>query len=84
MLMGLAPPTALACTPLAAAGCASEQDAAYVCARAEPDSAGGAAAAPRSTHSGRDAAGVTLHRERPVPWRAPSGPAPSQAPPARA
>jgi hypothetical protein len=85
VLMGLAPPAALACTSLAAAGCAAEQDAAYVCGRrAEAECAGGAASAPRSLHRSAERGRATPRRERATPWRAPSGPAPSQAPPARA
>jgi hypothetical protein len=81
--MGLAPPAALACTSLAAASCAAEQDAACICGRAEADPAGGAAAAPRSLRVHRDGGTVAMRGDRPTPWRAPSGPAPSQAPPAR-
>jgi hypothetical protein len=82
-LMGLAPPAALAFASLGAAGCAAEQDVAAVCQRSESASAGRSASVPSSRRTGRELVRAVPHRERAAAWRVPSGPAPSQAPPAR-
>ena len=84
VLMGVAPPPALACSSLCAAACASEQDAVYVIQRVDAALYARGSAAPTTDTTGRNQADALPRSERPVAWRAPSGPAPSQAPPARA
>jgi len=80
--MGLASPGAFACASLAAAhGAAEQQHAAFAqraASRAVPARVERRIAA---RPAGREAASAPPSGERAVAWRAPSGPAPSQAPP---
>jgi hypothetical protein len=81
--MGLASPGAFACASIAAARGASEQHhsafAQGATSRAVPARVEQRTAARPAI---REAASVPPAGERPVAWRAPSGPAPSRAPPA--
>ena len=83
VLMGLASPGAFACASLAAARGASEQQhAAFACqaaSRAVPARVERRSATPPAVREARSAPPAG---ERAVAWRAPSGPAPSRAPPA--
>jgi len=80
--MALASPGAFACASLSAVGTGAEQQHAVfaqrTASRAAPDRV-----EPRAASSSLcEAAAAPPARERAAPWRAPSGPAPSRAPPA--
>jgi len=83
VLMGLASPGALACASLAAARGAAEQQHAAFAQRAASHSMPARIDRPAAARpSGREAASAPPSGERVAVWRAPSGPAPSRAPPA--
>jgi len=81
--MGLASPGAFACASLAAArGSVEQQHAAFVQGAASRAAPSAIERRTQSRPASREARKERPAGERPVAWRAPSGPAPSRAPPA--
>jgi len=86
VLVGLASPGAFACASFAAVRCAVERDSGAQQQRAVSVRAGAGqvASSARRQRAPREAGRAITAGEPRAIWRAPSGPAPSRAPPARA
>ena len=83
VIMGLASPGAFACASVAAARGATEQQQQAFALRVASTAVVTSVQPPSSTRpAGREAMTVRPTGERVTAWRAPSGPAPSRAPPA--
>jgi hypothetical protein len=83
VLMGLASPGAFACASLAAArGAAEQQHSAFAPHAASRSLPARVERRTDASPTGLEAASAPPAGERAAAWRAPSGPAPSQGPPA--
>jgi hypothetical protein len=83
VIMGLASPGAFACASVVAArGATEQQHQPYALRAASPAVVTRVAPKTSTRPAGREATTVRPTGERVTAWRAPSGPAPSRAPPA--
>jgi hypothetical protein len=83
VIMGLASPGAFACASVTAArGATEQQHQAFALLVASPAPAASVEAPISTRPAGLEATTVRPAGERVTAWRAPSGPAPSRAPPA--